>query len=277
MPPGQGYDRTRQEIVAEAATAYYQAQSAQRMVEVMQQQITTLNEAVRVASGLHDQGMVAKLDVLRPTSELASAQTALTQAENGCQQALANLKRLLDLPRDTAITVAPATETTATPQVELTVATQTALAHRPEMKQLQANIRATDAQRTIALAGRRPDLSLHVQYDFERPTTFPQIGNWWVALTVRQPLYDGGTAHAKVAEVKSQRQELVRPRRGTFTGHYHAGDRRRAEYASGRCESAIGHPGKPHRGRGLSRRGDELSKPGSADHRRIERAGRTHQ
>jgi len=212
----QGYARTRQEIVAEAATSYYQVLSAQRMVEVMKTQIVSLTEAVRVATGLHDQGMVAKLDVLRPSSDLASAQTALIQAENGSQLALANLKRLLNLPRTTVITVTPAAESGVansaalpTGSDSITTATQTALTQRPEMKQLQANLRAMEAQRMIVRAGHQPELALHAQYDLERPTTYPEIGVWSVAVVLRQPLYDGGTAHAKLAEVNSQRQELT--------------------------------------------------------------------
>ena len=204
----QGYARTRQETVAEAATAYYQVLSARQMVEVMQGQVTTLKEAVRVATGLHEQGIVAKLDVLRPTSDLASAETQLTQAENGVQLATANLKRLLNLPPETEITVVPTAVAALTPTALLPVATQTALAQRPEMKQLQAYLRATEAQREIARAGGKPKVGMHAQYDFARPSTYPEIGSWSIALVVRQPLYDGGTTKAKLAEATSQRDEV---------------------------------------------------------------------
>jgi outer membrane protein TolC len=204
----QGYARTQQETVAEAATAYYQVLSAQQMVAVMQQQVTTLTEAVRVATGLHDQGVVAKLDVLRPTSDMASAQTMLTQADNGVQLATANLKRLLNLPQETVITVIPTADAALAPPALLPAATQTALAQRPEMKQLQAYLRATEAQREIARAGRHPQVGLHAQYDFERATTYPDMGSWTVAVVLRQPLYDGGTSKAQLAAATSQRDEL---------------------------------------------------------------------
>jgi len=204
----QGYARTRQETVAEAATAYYQVQSAQRMVEVMNAQVTTLQEAVRVATGLHEQGLVAKLDVLRPTSDLASAQSALTQAENGYQLALANLKRLLNLPQATAIGITPTTTAVFSPPAALPTVTETALANRPEMQQLHVYFRANDAQHAMVRADSKPQLGLHAQYDFERPTTYPDTGSWSLAVVLRQPLYDGGAAKAKLAEANSQRDEL---------------------------------------------------------------------
>jgi outer membrane protein TolC len=84
----QGYARQRQERAAEAAVAYYQALSAGQMVEVMQAQVATLENAVKVSTALNQQGIVAKVDVLRPTAELESAHAMLTQAENGRQLAL---------------------------------------------------------------------------------------------------------------------------------------------------------------------------------------------
>lgn len=204
----QGHARAQQEILAEAATTYYQVLSAQQLVLVMQQQVTTLQEAVRVATGLREQGIVAKLDVLRPTSDLASAQTQLTQADNGVQLALTNLKRLMNLTPETAITVIPSANVTVDSPAPVATATQTALAQRPEMKQLQAYLLAMEVQRDIARAGRRPQVGLHAQYDLERPTTYPEIGAWSLALVVRQPLYDGGSSKAQLAAATSQRDEL---------------------------------------------------------------------
>jgi outer membrane protein TolC len=203
----QGHARTRQEVAAEAATAYYQVLSAGQMVEVMKAQVATLQEAVRVANGLHDQGVVAKLDVLRPTAELAGAQTQLTQAENGVALALANLRRLLDVPADTPVTLAPP-PVAVLPAIDLAAATQTALKQRPEVKALQSYQRATDAQREIARAGLGPTVGMHAQYDIERASTYPDMGWWTLAVVVRQPLFDGGASKAQQAAATSQRDEL---------------------------------------------------------------------
>jgi outer membrane protein TolC len=204
----QGYARTRQEIAAEAAVAYFQVLSAQQMVAVLQGQVTTLQEAVRVATGLRAQGIVAKLDVLRPTADLATAQTALTQAENGVQLALANLRRIVNLSPESPLTLRPTAEPPLALPADLAPAVQTALAQRPEVKQLQAHLRATDGQWTIAHAGRRPQVGLQAQYDVERPTTYPDIGHWSVALVIRHSLSDGGTSRARMAAADAQREEL---------------------------------------------------------------------
>lgn len=203
----QGYARTRQEITAEAAVAYYQALSAERMIGVMREQAATLAEALRIANGLHDQGMVAKLDVLRPTADLAGAQAMQVQAENGYQLALANLRRILDLPADAALTLTPSAP--AEPAVrEPAAAIAAALARRPEVKQLQAYLAAAEAQRKAAGSENLPHLGLRVQYDFKRPTTYPEIGDWTAALVVQQSFYNGGAARARADQAAAQRDEL---------------------------------------------------------------------
>lgn len=116
---------------------------------------------------------------------------------------------MINLPPDSEISVTPSTEQAIVSAIALPAAIQAALAQRPEMKQLQAHLRATNAQWEMALAGRRPQIGLHMQYDFERQSTYPDTGNWSVALVLRQPLYDGGSSKAQLAAAKSQHAELL--------------------------------------------------------------------
>ncbi len=204
----QGYERTKQEIIAEAVTAYFQVQSAKRINDVMQKQALTLLEAVRISTGLYEQGIVAKLDVLRPTSELASAQAGLIQAENGYHQALNNLKRIMNYPYDADIAVTTEKSNILSAPAELSVAIKTAMELRPEVKQLHAYMQATDSQKNIISAGKKPQIGVHAQYDIKRTSLNPEFGNWSIAFMLRQSLSDGGLNKAQLAEVKSQREEL---------------------------------------------------------------------
>lgn len=202
----QGYARQRQERAAEAAVAYYQALSAGRMVDVVKAQIATLEEAVRVATALQQQGIVAKVDVLRPTADLESARAQLVQVENGQQLALTNLKRIMNLPMATEITLQPSEP--ALPVPEAAAATTAALAARPEMQQLQAAQNALKAQAAAARGEQRPHVGLQAQYDFKRPTTYPDIGDWSIGIGISQTFADGGRAKAHEQSVTSQMKEL---------------------------------------------------------------------
>jgi len=203
----QGYARQRQERAAEAAVAYYQALSAGQMVGVMEAQVKALEEAVRVATALQGQGIVAKVDVLRPTAELESARAQLVQAQNGQQLALTNLKRLMNLPMEMAIALQPAEPGLAAPENDR-AAINSAQASRPEMAQLQAYREALQAQAAAARGECRPHVGLQAQYDFERMSTYPDMGNWSLGIGISQSLFDGGSSKAKEADLASQVSEL---------------------------------------------------------------------
>jgi outer membrane protein TolC len=204
---GQSFQRRRQERAAEAAVAYYQALSAGQMVGVMEAQVEALREAVRVATALQDQGIVAKVDVLRPTAELESARAQLVQAENGQRLALTNLKRIMNLPMEEEIALQPAEPGLTVPD-SIRTAIDGALASRPEMAELQAYRDALKAQAAAARGERRPHVGLQAQYDFERMSTYPEMGNWSVGIGISQSLFDGGRSKAKEAELASQASEL---------------------------------------------------------------------
>ena len=204
---GQSYARQRQERAAEAAVAYYQALSAGQMAQVMRGQITALEEAVRVTTALQGQGMVAKVDVLRATADLQSARAQLVQAENGQRLALTNVKRIMNLPMETEIVLQPAESGLLLPD-DAKVAIDGALARRPEMAQLHAYQEALKAQGAAARGERRPHVGLQAQYDLERMSTYPNVGDWSVELAISQPLSDGGRAKAKEADAAAQLREV---------------------------------------------------------------------
>ncbi len=203
----QGYERAKQETLAEAAVAYYQALSARHMVTVMREQVTTLQEAVRIATALHQQGMVAKLDVLRPQADLSAAQATLAQAENGAQVALTNLKRLMNLPRETPLALAESEVPLERP-ADMDAAVTAALAQRPEVAQLAKARQATEAQRAAAKAEMRPRVGLQVQYDFDRPSTYPNIGDWSAGIMLQQAFSDGGASRARANRADAQLAQL---------------------------------------------------------------------
>jgi len=199
--------RKRQEIVAEAAVAYYQALSAQQMIGVVEQQQKTLKEAVRISTALHDQGMVAKLDILRPSADLAAANTMHIQATNGYKLALVNLKRIMNLPATTGITLTPQ-NTPVDIATDEQLAVKTALAQRPEVQQLHKYQEAAKAQKAMAKAQAKPHLGLQTQVDLKRPTTYPNTGNWSVGLVVQQSMFDGGISRAQANQAEAQYQML---------------------------------------------------------------------
>ncbi len=205
---GFSYERAVQELAAEAAVAWFQAQTAAQYIQVLESQQTTLEEAVRVAKALYIEGLVAKVDVLRAESELASAQASLTKARSGFGTALANLRRLMALPEEAQISLsAPDSGQLLLPEGELTLSR--ALELRPELRQLDAYQRAALAQASAARAGLRPQVGVQAQWDFERPTTHPIYGDWTLAVVLSQAILDGGQTKSKAKQAEAQAEQVA--------------------------------------------------------------------
>jgi len=203
-----GYACTRQELAAEAAVGYYQALTAREMIGVMEQQHTTLEEAVRVATAFYKQGIVAKLDVMRSQAALASADAMLSKANNGYGVAIANLRRLMSLPENAPVSLEAVNLEPKLPKT-FDEALKVALDNRPEVQQLKAYQVAARAQAAAAEAQMRPHVGLQSQWDFKRATTYPNYGDWTVAVVLQQNLFDGGISRAQRNQAKAQYKQVT--------------------------------------------------------------------
>lgn len=199
--------RQEQTVANNAAQAYFRALEARRMIAVLQEQITALEEAVRVASAMYDQEVVAKIDVLRPSVALGGARDALQQAQTGYDVALAALAETMGLPPGTALQIeeAPAEYASAGDAQE---AWEAAWELRPEVQKLAAQVRATRAQVRIARSQMKPQVGLWARSEFERQTFYPETGTLSAGVMLTQSISDGGAARAAVDEAQARLEQL---------------------------------------------------------------------
>ncbi len=200
-------DRQRQLIAGDAAKAYFRALTARHMVTVMEKQVEAVKEALRVARALHEQGVAAKLDVLQAETGYAGARDMLLKTKNQYQVALAALRHAVGLPPGESV---EPVENGAEEQflqgypTDLKTALDTALAQRPEARQLRAYRQAAEAGRKAALGQLRPSLGLQASWEPQRTTLMPEYGNWKVAVVIQQRLYDGNEARSQARQAEAQ-------------------------------------------------------------------------
>ena len=200
-------ERRRQEVAANAAKAYFQALSAQRMIGVMEGQVKALQESHRAAKAMFEAGTVAKLDVLRPEVALAAGEDGLRQAQSGYDVALASLANAIGLAPGAPLELAADAVTLPIPE-DVGAARKTALDQRPELAQLAANRRAALASETMARSGKKPQVGVFARNEFKRPTTYPDTGDWSVGVQLTQNLFDGGAVDAQSAEAAARIRQL---------------------------------------------------------------------
>ena len=176
--------------------------SAVRTQGIVDASLALLNENLRVNDSLHRNGKVTQDQVLRARAELLAVTQQSREARNGAAQARSYLNFLLNRPLDTPLEDAElGTAVNATTRA-LTELRQAALHNRPELAQLAALSRASEAATRVARADRWPTLSLGADggiqgedYQFGRGSNFATI-----SLLINWTFFDGGARRAAVRQ-----------------------------------------------------------------------------
>jgi outer membrane protein TolC len=162
--------------------------SAVRTQGIVDASVALLNENLRVNDSLHRNGKITQDQVLRARAELLAVTQQSREARNGASQAQSYLNFLLNRPLDTPLENA---------DVGAGVNART-----PELAQLAALTRATEAQTRVAKADRWPTLSLGAdggiqgeEYEFGRGSNFATV-----SLLVNWTFFDGGARRAAVRQ-----------------------------------------------------------------------------
>lgn len=201
--------RRRQTVAANAARAYTRLLEADRMVPVISDQVQALTEVVRVATALAEQGVVARIDVMRAQVALAGAQSAWRDLQASRTAATALLVETMGLPPGTPVALKESPLPTAD-TLEPSAQWQQAWTQRPELREVAAQRQALQAQLAVARSERKPQVGLFARSEFERATFYPETGTLSGGIVVRQKLSDGGATTAAVAETQARLQQLER-------------------------------------------------------------------
>lgn len=157
------YRGTRQNVVANVKQAYYAVLQTESSLEATRSTVKQLEEAYRITKQYLAQKAVLKSDTLEVEAKLAQANYQIAELQNDLQTQKEQLNYFLarDLETDFRIEQVPAASLEET---DLKVAQQTALSHRPEIRESEINIKKADYDRKLAKAQYIPDISAAVHY-----------------------------------------------------------------------------------------------------------------
>ena len=168
--------RQCQTVAVNAARAFYRLLEANRMVPVIADQVKALQEVLRTATAMNEQGVVPKIDTMRAQVALTGARSAQEDLQASCTAATAMLVEAMGLPPGSPVGLKEAAAPTQIPSLS-GEPWQKAWQQRPDLKALEAQKCALQAQITIARSETKPQIGLFARSDFERPTFYPDDGH----------------------------------------------------------------------------------------------------
>ncbi|MCD6361175.1 MAG: TolC family protein [Armatimonadetes bacterium] len=192
-------------------SAYYDVLLAEETIAMYEKSLETQKRYLQQTKDFFEIGDATRLDILRAEARLASTKPELLKANNTLVQAKKRLNFLLGRPLDAEISTLPVegAEDFKVPSLDSVVTV--ALAHRPDLKQMNLQVEMYRKTINIFKADYRPRVDLVGHYGFSTVRTQDLLDrnfeSWRVAFEVSIPVFDGFRNRGVIMRYRSQQNQ----------------------------------------------------------------------
>jgi len=193
---------TLSDLVRSVKNAYYEVLKKRHLVGVNEESLKVQQQHLDQARAFHQAGIRPKIDVTKGEVELSKTRLQLIQARYALRTSKVDLEKLLGGPpvvgpyRLAEMPLRPPMPQKLKPLVQL------ALARRPELAQLNAQLMASQAQLDAAQGGYWPSLNAEGGYNWA-DTDFPLDSSWQAGLVLQWDIFTGLSTKGKVDEARA--------------------------------------------------------------------------
>ena len=204
-----------------------------RMVGIQQTNLALANERAKQVEQLQSAGRAARYDVLRAVVASAIIEPLVIQAENDREIAVLDLKRLLNVPVNQALSLTTTIDPDATKMILTSLADSTIIPDRASVRSAELTLQSRREAVTIARADLLPTASISITNGYSAfpplgkgfpavrgvssnafcapgasPTASCQNGGWFtdrsMTATISVPLFDGFRAKSNIDLARAQ-------------------------------------------------------------------------
>jgi outer membrane protein TolC len=195
-------------VIYQVKQAYYTVLAQQRQLAILQQTLAQRQEELRKTQALFDASSATRIDLQQAQVNATQSDLDLRLAGGNVEIAREKLSALVGWPIDRAYTAAEADDLPV-PGLEVETAVKTALAQRPDMKQLQLNLASGDIALALKKGQASPTVSASGSVTWTRDwTRNADSATWNAGVTVKAPIIDAGSNEAQVAQATLQNEKL---------------------------------------------------------------------
>lgn len=199
---------TREQVILLTVSQYIGTLRAMANVQASQSRVDLAQALYDQAADLQKEGVGTGIDTLRANVELQNEKQRLLEAENDRETFLYGLSRLLNLDPRQRIELADSLSFFDTPQPEVTVSIDAALADRQEWKALSSQIKAAENQKRAAQDSRLPSVRFDGEFAYLGTSANTTLPTYTYQGSVNLPLFTGGRIHAQVVSADLEIRKL---------------------------------------------------------------------
>jgi len=197
----------RRALAFDVAASFFAVLSAEQLRDAASRRIEVAQATVSDARTKLEAGLASSNDLTRAELELATAQLALTEAQNAVVSSRLSLGYLIAAPADRSLVEPPAEPSEAASADELEQVAQEARADLKELTLRAESLRLLSLEPTLRAI---PTLTLRGTY---RGTNEAGLSgrerDWNVAALLNWEIFDGGTRYAEAAARRAEYREAL--------------------------------------------------------------------
>jgi cobalt-zinc-cadmium efflux system outer membrane protein len=194
-------DDTVRQLLLAVKRAYYDYQSAQQHLTVVQENRDRFHRILEVNNLRLKRGFIAEIDVIRLRLQTIDFETSVIQSLRDVESASNDLRLLLALPPETTFTLTTPLQFSRI-DPDLSSLQQKALERRPDLRMKRLTVSQRESDLNLARAYRYPDPSFGPGFTFQGPAGPDNPQQFAMVFSVPLTLFNrnqGGIAQADVA------------------------------------------------------------------------------
>jgi len=210
-------------LVANVASSYFTLRQLDLQLEISKRTRSSRQDSLELTKTLEEHGINNLLDVRQSeqlvytaAAEVPDLERQITQQENAISILLGNNPG--DIPRGLKLTEEP-----HSPEVPVGIPSAL-LERRPDIRQVEANLIAANAQIGVARAAYFPQIALTGTAGFESPSLTDLFsgpaGAWTLVGSITQPIFEGGRLRSGVRLAEAQHEQLLLAYQQTIQGAF---------------------------------------------------------
>lgn len=203
------FEAAVQQALYDVSTRYYTVLLAREQVGVQEQSVKLLEEELANARSRVKAGSGSPFEQLRAEVALANGQPPLIRARNDYRLAAVELLRVVGLPAgDWTVESVVGELSFQSREYTLESLLGSALANRPEIRQLEHQVAAAESGVDTAAAGSKPSVGLFGGYQVKKSAYTSDLGTtvdgWNVGVQGSWAIFDGRETRGRVRQAKSR-------------------------------------------------------------------------
>lgn len=209
--------QARVSLYQQVATSYYNVLGFEQDLRNLKEQVVLYDQRVKDLQRRTRRGESNVTEALTAQSALASLEADIQLVTGKLQAAREDYAFLTGLPSDSVLVDEAAKNFQSTKPLLPLEQYLARVEQRPDILSAIKLAKAAEEQVKATKRGHWPTLDASGNYYLKRPVAFFEDIDWDVQLTLKFPIFEGGTRQSKVREVASQRRvtdlELAKKRR----------------------------------------------------------------